>query len=125
MDVTLTFNGHDFAPALSDYKVSYEPNFRKVVTALNGTEYFGNATRRPIITFSLRSMTDAQTRAAYDALKIMAASCAYTDPATNASRTAQFSVKSNLESVFLLRAADGKRYYEGGTVTLRGVTCLA
>ena len=125
MDVTLTFNGYDFAPALSSYGVTHEINYRKVVTALDGTRYFGNATRRPIITFSLLPMNGAQTKACYDALKIIIASCSYTDADANEDRTAQMRVTSNLESVFRLRAADGSRYYEGGQITLEGVKCLA
>lgn len=131
LDVKLTFNGYDFAPLLSTYAVDYEISYRKVVTALDGTEYFGNGTRRPIINFTLRPLTDSQSKAAYDALKIMVASCSYTDPAVNGSadasvtRTAQFRVTSSLEAAFGLRSVDGNRYYKGGVITLRGVTCLA
>ena len=125
MDVTLIFNGLDLTPGLSDYRVDYETKYRKVVEALDGTEYSGNGTRRPIVVFTLRPMTDAQTKRCYDALSVMIASCTYTDAATNANRTAQMRVTSNLENVFALRAEDGSRYYEGGAITLRGVSCLA
>lgn len=131
LDVKLTFNGYDFTPLLSSYAVDYEISYRKVVTALDGTEYFGNGMKRPIINFALRPLTDAESKAAYDALRVMAASGSYTDPAINgssdasATRTAQFRVTSGLEAAFGLRSADGNRYYKGGTITLRGVTCLA
>ena len=131
LDVKLTFNGYDFAPLLSTYAVDYEITYRKVVTALDGKEYFGNGLKRPIVNFALRPLTDAQAKAAYDALKIMVASCSYTDPAisgsadASASRTAQFRLTSNLEAAFGLRSVDGNRYYKGGQIVLRGVTCLA
>lgn len=131
LDVKLTFNGYDFQPLLSTYAVDYDISYRKVVTALDGTKYFGNGMKRPIINFTLRPVTDAQAKASYDALKIMAASCAYTDPAINgssdasATRTAQFRVTSSLEAAFGLRSADGNRYYKGGQITLEGVKCLA
>lgn len=131
LDVILTFNGYNFKPLLSSYGVDYDISYRKVVTALDGTEYFGNGLKRPIINFSLRPLTDAESKAAYDALKVMVASCSYTDPAisgsadASASRTAQFRVTSSLEAAFGLRSVDGNRYYKGGTITLRGVTCLA
>lgn len=126
MDVTLTFNSYDFAPILSTYAVVYETNYRKTVVSLDGTEYVGNPTRRPIVTFTLFPRTDAQAKAAYDALSVMIASCTYTDPhATNASRTLQMRLTSNLESVFGLRSIDGNRYYKGGQIVLRGVTCVA
>ncbi len=131
LDVTLTFNAYNFTPLLSTYAVTYGTDFRKVVTALGGTEYFGNATRRPIITFRLRPLTDAETKAVYDALKVMVASCSYTDPAINGSsdasvnRTALFRLTSSLEAAFGLRSVDTNRYYKGGEIVLRGVTCIA
>ncbi len=129
MDVTLQFNDFNFAPVLSTYSVSYETNYRKTVTALDGTEYFANATRRPVITFSLFPMTDAQATAAYDALSIMIADCTYTDPATTGDSGTDYTqlmrVTSNLDYVFALRSVDGNRYYKGGQITLRGVKCRA
>ena len=125
MDVTLTFNGHDFSPVLSTYSVTYETEYRKVVKALDGTEYFGNPTRRPVVTFSLFPMTDAQAKEYYDALSIMIARCTYTDKATNTDRTLQMRLTTNLEYVFGLRSVDGNRYYKGGSITLRGVSCIA
>lgn len=125
MYVTLTFNGYNFSSKLSTYRVDYETNYRKVVTALDGTEYFGNGTRRPIVSFSLIPMTDAQAATYYDALKIMVSNCTYTDTATGTNRTARMRITSNLEHVFGLRSVDGNRYYKGGQIVLRGVNCIA
>lgn len=125
MDVTLTFNRFDFAPRVSDYRIEYETKYRKVVTALDGTEYAGNGTRRPIVTFMLLPMTDTQAAQCYNALSVMVATCTYTDTATNTDRSVQMRVTSNLESVFALRSVDGNRYYKGGAITLRGVDCIA
>lgn len=124
-DVTLTFNGFDFSPMLSNYNVSYEQNSPKIVTALDGTEYVGNLKFRTIITFCLRPMTDAQEAAHYAALSAMVASCTYTDAATNSDRTETMRVTSNPEYAFAHRAADGNRYYKSDVITLRGVTCRA
>lgn len=123
--ITLTFDGVNFAPALSTYRVAYETNYRKTVTALDGTEYFGNGTRRPIVTFSLFPMTDAQAKTYYGALKAMVSNCAYTDPATNAVRTARMRVTSNLEYLFCHKAVDDNLYYKGGQIELRGVDAIA
>lgn len=125
LDVTLTFNSYNLKPLLSAYAVNYETATRKTVTALGGTEYSGKSTSRPVITFRLLPLTDAQSKAVYDALKIMVASCSYTDPATNASRTAQFRVVSNLDYAFALRSVDSNRYYKGAEITLRGVKTIA
>ena len=126
MDVTLTCNGQDFASGLLTYAVSYETGYGKTVTALDGTEYAGNLTSRPIVTFSMRPMTDAQTLACYNALTAASPiSCAYTDPATNVTRTAFMRLATNPEFVFAVRSSDGARYYQGGEITLRGVGVLA
>lgn len=123
--ITLTFGGLDFSSRLSTYCVHYEIGYRKIVTALDGTEYFGNGTSRPIIAFSLFPMTEAQAKMYYDALKSMVSNCAYTDPATNVTRTARMRVTSNLEYLFCLKAVDDNLYYKGGTIELRGVEVLA
>ena len=123
--ITLTFNGFPFASKLSTYNVDYEINYRKIVTALDGTEYFANGTRRPIVTFSLFPMTGEQAKAYYDALKNMAGTCIYTDPATDETHSAQMRVVSNLSYVFGHKGIDDNLYYRGGQITLRGVECLA
>ena len=126
MDVTLTFNGFDFSPKLSTYHVAYEVGYRKTVAALDGTEYVGNPTKRPIVTFTLFPATDEQEQAYYDALSVMIGLCTFTDPyADNASRTLRMRLTSNLESAFGLRSVDGNRYYKGGQIVLRGVNCVA
>ena len=126
MDVTLTCNGYDFSSGLLSYAVSYETGHGKTITALDGTEYAGNLTSRPIVKFSMRPMTDAQALACYNALTAASPiSCAYTDPATDVTRTASMRLSANPEFVFALRSPDGSRYYQGGEITLRGVGVLA
>ena len=126
MDVTLICNGQDFSPVLSDYSVTYETDNGKTVKALDGTEYAGNLTSRPMVTFSMRPMSGAQAKTYYDALiSSSPASCTYTDNATNADRAAQMRLTTNLDFVFVLRSSDGGRYYSGGQITLRGVSCFA
>lgn len=123
--IVFTFNGLNLSPALSTYRVAYEASYRKTVTSLDGTEYFGNGTRRPIVTFSLLPMTGVQAKTYYDALKVMVSNCAYTDPATNAVRTARMRVTSNLEYLFCHKAVDDNLYYKGGALELRGVETIA
>lgn len=126
MDVTLTINGQDFSPVLSTYSVRYETAYAKSVKALDGTEYAGGFTIRPVLAFSLRPMTDAQAVIFYNALTAAnPASCTYTDTASNVDRTARMRLSTNLEYAFALRSSDNNRYYTGGQITLRGVTCLA
>lgn len=126
MDVTLICNGRDLSPFLSNYSLTYEIAHDKTVKALDGTEYSGNMTSRPIITFSLRPMTDAQAQQCYDALTVASpALCVYTDEAVNADRSAQMRLVTNLDFIFVLRSSDGHRYYNEGEITLRGVKCLA
>lgn len=122
--ITLTFNGFDFSSVLSTYHVNYERAFRKVMTALDGTEYFGNGTLRPVVTFALFPMTGAQAAQYYDALKVMTSNCLYTDTATGTPRMARMRVTSNLEYAFC-HTFGNNLYYKGGTITLRGVECVA
>lgn len=125
MDVTLTINGFNFAPVLSTYLTVYETDYGKTVKALDGTEYTGNFTSRPVVTFSLFPMTDATAQHYYNALtSSIPAVVTYTDKATNTDRTGQMRVTSNLEFTFGLRSVDGNRYYKGGAITLRAVHCL-
>lgn len=126
MDVTLTINGFNFAPVLSTYFTVYETDYGKTVKALDGTEYTGNFTSRPVVTFSLFPMTDTTAQQYYNALtSSVPAVVTYTDKATNTDRTGQMRVTSNLEFTFGLLSVDGNRYYKGGSITLRAVHCLS
>ena len=126
MDVTLICNGYDLSPFLSDYSLTYETAYDKTVKALDGTDYSGNLTSRPIVTFSLRPMADTRAQQCYHALTAASpALCVYTDEATNTDRSARMRLVTNLDFLFVLRSTDGHRYYDGGKITLRGVNCLA
>lgn len=125
MDVTLIINGFDFAPVLSTYFTAYEMDYGKTVKALDGTEYTGNFTSRPLVTFSLFPMTDTTAQQYYNALTAsVPAVVTYTDKSTNTDRAAQMRVTSNLDFTFVHRAVDQNRYYKGGNITLRAVHCL-
>lgn len=125
MDVTLAFGGVDFAPYLASYRVTYEVEYSRQITALDGTEYATQGTRRPIAAFSFKPLSDETAAALYAALSALTASCDFTDPASNTTLTTRMRVTTDLEAAFCLRGTDGKRYYEGREVQLRAVTPLA
>ena len=124
MDVTLIFNGVDFAPWLASYRADHEVSYKKIVTTMDGEEHTTPASRRPIVTFSFLPLTDAKAAQYYDALKIMTASVSYTDTWLNRTNTIRMRVTSTLSAVFALRAVDGNRYYKGGEIQLRAVNIL-
>ena len=123
IDVTFKLNNVDFSNLLSTFKVTREVEYSSTMTAIDGTEY-GWARRRPIVTFSLVPLTDAQTAVLYNTIQSMEVSCEYTDPYRGATSTGTMRVMSGLESVFGLRSADGNRYYKGTEITLRQRTVL-
>lgn len=126
VDVVLTFRDVDFAPFLATYKVNHEINYARQVTALDGTEYTTHGTRRPIVSFTLRAMSDTQAGTFYAALSTLTGTATYTDPyLSGETQTARMRLASDLEAVFGLRSVDGNRYYKGGEIQLRGVTPLA
>lgn len=118
IDVNFTFNGFDFSPYLSTYKVTHEIEIADSVTTMDGTEHVA-VRRRPSITFTLVPITDAQAASLYTALSAVMGTATYTDPNIGESVSAYMRVTSNIERVFGLRSVDGNRYYKGGAITLR------
>lgn len=122
IDVTLTFNGYDFSPLLSTYKVTHEIEVSRSLTAMDGTEYFATR-KRPVVRFSLMPLSDAQTQEVYEALSPIVGEAEYTDP-HRGDVIGTMRVTSNLEAAFGLRSVDGNRYYKGSTIVLRQRTVL-
>lgn len=122
IDVSFTLGSTDYHTLLSTYSVTHEVETRASVTTMDGTEHVA-IQRRPVISFSLIPLTDAQSKALYDLLSAGVLNVTYTDPytytTTNQTRTASFRVASNLNSVFGLKSVDGSRYYKGGDIVLR------
>lgn len=118
IDVVFTIGALDLHARLSTYQVDYETEYQETMTAIDGTEY-GKAWHRPVISFSLYPLTDAQSKALYDELKKPSVVVSYTDPHINSTSTATMRLTTNIEAVFGLRSVDGNRYYKGGTITLR------
>lgn len=116
----MTINGYDVHERLSTYTVTEEVTYRKVVTALDDTEYPYPAKKRPIITFSLWPMTEAESSKLYDALNDSSISVTFTNQHKNQEETRRFRVVSDLESAFALLSVDGLRRYKGGEIQLRG-----
>ena len=118
IDVTFLLGSTDYSAYLSTYTVTHEVEARDSMTAWDGTEYVYSS-RRPIITFSLIPMTDAQISALYTLLSAMELSVKYTDPYIGSDQTATFRVAMSLESVFGVSPSSGTRYYKGGQIILR------
>lgn len=118
IDISLTIGSLDLSGLLSTYSVDYETEYQEEMTALDGTEY-GIAKFRPVITFSLFPLTDAQCAALYSELNNANITTVYTDPNMNSVVTATTRLKTNISAVFGLKSVNGNRYYKGGKITLR------
>lgn len=119
IDITFKIGGTNYSALLSTYDVTYVAEYGESFTALDGTEY-GAPRFRPIITFSLIPLTEAQSAALYGKLSAaQSVTIQYTDPHQNAVRTASFRVASDLNRVFALKSVDGNRRYTGAQITLR------
>lgn len=119
IDITFKIGGTNYSALLSTYDVTYAAEYGESFTALDGTEY-GTPRFRPIITFSLIPLTEAQSAALYGKLSAaQSVSVQYTDPYQNAARTASFRVASDLNRVFALKSVDGNRRYTGAQIVLR------
>lgn len=119
MNITFTVNGLDLHSRLSTYKVTEENTYRKVITALDDTEYPYPRTSKTILTFSLLPMTDEESKTVYTALTDFVFFVTYTNPHTDRDETRKVRVTSDIESTFALLSVDGKRRYKGSTVQLR------
>lgn len=122
IDVTFTIGSTDYHALLSTYNVTHKVETRTLITTMDGTEHYA-LQRRPVIVFSFIPLTDAQSKSLYDLLSAGTVSVTYTDPNTYTSqtqtRTANFRVASDIESVFGVKSVDGNRYYKGSTITLQ------
>lgn len=123
IDITFELNGTDYSNLLSTYEVTHEVEISDSMTSLDGTEHFA-ARKRPTLTVSFRPLTDAQTADIYSILSDITAEVTYTDPYLNDDRMLRMRVVSGLQSSFGLRSIDGNRYYKGGDIVLRSISCL-
>ena len=123
IDIVFKLNNVDYSTLLSTYSVQVETEYDEVITTMDGTEY-GVPKHRPTITFSLIPLTEAQTKALYDNLKLGNISVTYTDTASNTTKTATMRLATNIETVFRLKSVTGNRYYRGNAITLRQRTVL-
>lgn len=121
MDVTLEINGRDFSSRLSTYIVEQEITYPDMVTTMDGTEHYGKPHKRDVIHFSLLPFDDDTANQDYLALSDSSLLVNYTNPLADGSEKLYKPMKiySNLGAVFGLRSVNGKRYYKGGTITLR------
>lgn len=123
IDIVFKLNNVDYSQLLSKYTVTIETEYEDVIKTLDGTEY-GVPKYRPTIVFSLMPLTEAQSAALFNILKLGSITVTYTDTASNATQTATMRVVSNIESAFGLKSITGNRYYKGNAITLRQRTVL-
>ena len=123
IDVTLTIGELDLHELLSTYQVTHETEYQQIMTALDGTEH-GAARFRPVLTFSLIPLTDAQCDSLYDSLTGQDLYVTYTNPWFDDDVTATMRLTTNFETMFGISSINGNRYYKGGTITLRQRTVL-
>ena len=123
IDIIFKLNNVDYSQLLSTYSVVIETEYEAVIKTLDGTEY-GVAKHRPTVIFSLIPLTETQSAALYNILKLGNINVTYTDTASNTTVTAVMRLVSNIESVFGLKSINGNRYYKGNAITLRQRTVL-
>lgn len=123
MDVTLTINGRDFAPRLTQYSVDHEISYPDMVTTIDGTEHYGKPHKRDILTFRLLMFDDNQAKEDYDTLTASTLLVTYTNPQAQDQTKVErvMKVTSNLSAAFGILSWNGLRYYTGGSITLRSV----
>lgn len=123
MDVTLTINGRDFSSRLTKFSVEQEITYPDLVTTIDGTEHYGKAHRRDIVTFNLLIFDDNQANEDYETLSASTLLVTYTDPHAPKQLKVErvMKVTSNLLATFGIRSWNGLRYYTGGSIVLRSV----
>ena len=117
IDVTLKIGEYNASPLLSTYTVTHETEYPTLVTTMDGTEY-GVARYRPVITFSMIPLTDAQSEELYNALSRVS-KVTFTDPHDDNEKTGVMRLTTNTDAIFGIRSIDGNRYYKGSQITLR------
>lgn len=122
LDVTLVIDDLDLQSRLLTFEASSEVTYRKVITTLNETEHPYKGALRPIVRFTLMPGTDEEDAQLYDTLKNLIFNVRYTYK--GAERTEKLRLASNLETVFLLKSADGKRRYKNGEIVLRALNAI-
>ena len=123
MTITLTIAGRTFGGRLSTYDVSQEVTYQTLITTIDGTEHAAGQRKRTVITFSLLPYDEDTATDDYTALvSDQVLSVAYTDPfvESGSTKTENMRITSNLNSTFGIDSANGKRYYKGGSIVLRG-----
>ena len=122
IDVTFKINNTDYSSLLSKYSVEYSVEKVKSVTTMDGTEHV-TARKRPVVSFSLIPLTDAQCATLYTALSSLNVTVKFTDPNYGV-RESTMRVTSSIKNTFGLKSTNGNRYYKGGTITLRQTTVV-
>lgn len=117
----LTINGVDFSPLTErlGYSVTYEERTGgNTMTMQNGDEYYDLIVRKPVLTWRLDSLTDAQLASLHAAINAaIYVEVTYYDTATAATKTALFHGSISAQEVGVIRAS-GYRF-KASTLTMR------
>lgn len=121
--LTLIINGIDISSRISTYALTRNVSYSRTVTTLDNIEHSSAAIIKPVLSFSLLPMTDAEVSTIYNALVSGNGfvETQYTEPNENAIIQRTMRLNSDLENIFLLDSINGNRYYSGGTIQLRGL----
>ena len=118
----LTINGVDFS-ALTE-RLGYSINYEDVtggngMTMQNGDRYVDVITRKPVLTWRLDSLTNAQLASLHAAINASVyVSVTYFDTATNAVQTAYFHGTISAQQVGVIRSGNYYRF-RAPTLTMR------
>lgn len=116
----LKINGVDFSPLTErlGYSVTYEERTGgNTMTMQNGDEYIDLIVRKPVLTWPLNSLTDAQLARLHAAINAaIYVEVTYFDTATAATKTALFHGAISVQEVGVIRAS-GYRF-KGPTLTM-------
>ena len=121
MEVTLKIGSLDVSARLSQYKVTHEVSYQKVITTLDNVEHPFALPDRAVVEFSLFPLTEEESGALYAALAPKVVTATFSDPCTGEESVKRMRLTTSMESAFALMSVDGKRRYKGGSIQLRAV----
>lgn len=120
MDITFKLNGVDWSGRLSNYHVTKEIKYSRVVTTLDNVEHSASPATRYVIDFAFIPLTDDEGEALFDALDEWQIMVEFTSH-YEGDLVKTMRLTSDLSSAYGMRSINGKRYYKGDALQLRQV----
>lgn len=129
-DYSLTMNNGLTTLVLTPYVASITPSYQrrntKTITAIDGTEYSFQHTRKHHLKVAFKPMTGNQLKALYDFLtavpRLVWYTVTYKCPTMGGASlnpAPKMRIANEFETKFLLRSVDNNQYYAGFTLELR------